>query len=85
MKTKTASSQLKSLISHPQGWKIPFLGLETMYYLNLPQSSSESITTITWPRRMRNHCKHLVKNMIGRDLYDMWLKTSVGEGHRYAV
>ena len=54
-----------------------------MYYLNLPQSSSESITTITWPRRMRNHCKHLVKNMIGRELYDMWLKTSVGEGQRY--
>ena len=23
--------------------------------------------------------------MIGRDLYDMWLKTSVGEGHRYVV
>ena len=64
---------------------IYFLGLETMYYLNLPQSSSESISTITWPRRMRNHCKHLVKNMIGRDLYDMWLKTSVGEGHRYVV
>ena len=56
-----------------------------MYYLNLPQSSSESITTITWPRRMRNHCKHLVKNMIGRELYDMWLKTSVGEGQRYVI
>jgi len=60
-------------------------GLETMYYLNLPQSSSESITTITWPRRMRNHCKHLVKNMIGRELYDMWLKTSVGEDQRYVI
>ena len=54
-----------------------------MSYLNSPQNTAESsYSTIHWPRRMRNHCKYLVKNMHGRDLYEMWLKTSVGEGHR---
>ena len=64
-------------------------GLETMPYLNVPQviyqSQSEDMedtSSIHWPRRLRNHCKHLVKNMKGRDLYEMWLRTSVGEGHR---
>ena len=60
-------------------------GLETLPYLNLPQNDEDSSTSsnsIHWPRRMRNHCKHLLKNMHGRDLYEMWLRTSVGEGHR---
>lgn len=56
--------------------------LETFSYLNLPQNKDKKTDSdINWPRRLRNHCKHMVKNLQGRDLYEMWLRTSVGEGH----
>ena len=57
--------------------------LETFSYLNLPQSASKEKSDINWPRRLRNHCTYMMKNLQGRDVYEMWLKTSVGEGHSH--
>ena len=55
--------------------------LETFQFTNLPQNTEDSKSEISWPRRLRNHCKHMIKNLQGRELYEMWLKTSVGETH----
>ena len=54
--------------------------LETFQFTNLPQNTDQK-SEISWPRRLRNHCKHMIKNLQGRELYEMWLKTSVGETH----
>ena len=55
--------------------------LETFTFMNLPQNTENGRSEISWPRRLRNHCKHMIKNLQGRELYEMWLKTSVGETH----
>ena len=58
--------------------------LETFSYLNLPQTSNkDEENDINWPRRLRNHCTYMMKNLQGREVYDMWLKTSVGQGHSH--
>ena len=54
--------------------------LETFSYLNLPQASISEKSDLNWPRRLRNHCNYMLKNLQGRDMYEMWLKTSVGAG-----
>ena len=57
--------------------------LETFSYLNLPQASISEKSDLNWPRRLRNHCTYMMKNLQGRDMYEMWLKTSVGAGHSH--
>lgn len=52
-------------------------GLETMALFDSSYEASKK-DSIKWPRRLRNHCKYLLKHLQNRDLYEMWLRTSVG-------
>jgi hypothetical protein len=51
-------------------------GLETLAFLQ--RNSESAVNQVQWPRRMKNHCNYMIQHLHGRDVYEMWLRTSVG-------
>lgn len=55
-------------------------GLETIAHLSTSLSAPDDSDSpdVDWPQRLRNHCRHYVDQLKGRDVYEMWLRTSAG-------
>ena len=35
---------------------------------------------MVWPQRLKERCRHFKEHFNGKEIYEMWLRTSAGKG-----
>ncbi len=57
-------------------------GIETDYHLmydNTMVNIEKNENRVgVWPQRLKARCRHFAENLHGKEIYEMWLRTSAG-------